>query len=343
MPAKATEATHSGPDCRKSELVAAPRTNTAASGSPRVVVAINNYNYACYVLEAIASVIGQSRRVDRILIIDDGSTDNSVELLEGVRATDPRVRLVAKTNAGQLSAFNVIAELVDLEDLVFLLDADDLYNKHHVEVVVSSLEPDVDFYMIEPARFHDATELAENSLDAMTPVLPLYTETIERSVYLSSLGRSWVCVPTSGVAVRGRLLKQVLPYRDLESWRTCADDVLATATSILAAKKKVIYGYHFNYRIHGNNNYARKKPTHSERRQKYLARNNLISHYRRVAKLPKGLRFWALRNELRALPKQAQTAFFHEPFARSVLRTLLNPLIAWIYRLLESVNARGHF
>lgn len=305
------------------------------------MVAINNYNYACFVLEAIASILSQSRGVDRILIIDDGSTDNSVELLEGVRASDPRVSLVTKTNAGQLSAFNAIAELVDRDDLVFLLDADDLYNKHHVDVVVSCLEPHVDFYMIFPARFHNATELAENSLAAMTPALPLYTETIESSVYLSSLGRSWVCVPTSGIAVRGRLLKRVLPYRDLESWRTCADDVLATATSILAAKKKVIYGYHFNYRIHGNNNFARKTPTHIERRQKYLARNKLISHYRRMAKLPPGLRFWALRTELRALPKQAQTAFFHEPFTRSVLRVLLNPLIAWLYRLLEAVNARG--
>ncbi len=318
----------------------APRAIASASESPRIVVAINNYNYARFVLEAIASVIGQSRRVDRILIVDDGSTDDSIELLESVRAQEHRVSLVAKANAGQLSAFNSIAECVEREDLVFLLDADDLYNKHHVDLVVSCLEPHVDFYMIGPARFHNASELAENTVAAMAPAHPLYTETIECSAFLSSLGRSWVCVPTSGVAIRGRLLKQVLPYHDLESWRTCADDVLATATSIVEAKKKVIYGYHFNYRIHGDNNYARRKTTHSERRKKYLARNNLIRHYRRVAKLPQGPRFWALRNELRALPIRAKTAFFHEPFARSVLRVLLNPLIASIYRLLEAANVR---
>jgi glycosyltransferase involved in cell wall biosynthesis len=278
--------------------------------------------------------------VDRILIIDDGSADSSVSVLEGVRAQDHRVTLVAKANGGQLSAFNVIAELVDSEDLVFLLDADDLYNKHHIDVVVSCLEPHVDFYMIAPARFHAASELADNRRVALRPVSAPYAETIERSVYLSSIGRSWVCVPTSGIAVRGRLLKQALPYNDLESWVACADDVLATATSILAARKKLIYGYHFNYRIHGNNNYARRKSTRSEQRRKYLAQNNSINHYRRAANVPKGFGFWALRNELKALPPQAKTAFFHEPFSRFVVRALLHPGIVWLYGLLEAVNGR---
>jgi len=112
---------------------------------PRVSVIVSCYNYAKYVEAALDSVAGQSYRNFECVVVDDASTDNSVEVIEDwlARIADSRFRLVAKpSNGGQLSALADGLAVTDGE-FVAMLDADDLwlpeFLSRHVQVHLNSL------------------------------------------------------------------------------------------------------------------------------------------------------------------------------------------------------------
>ncbi len=83
------------------------------------------YNAQRYLAEAVDSVLGQSWADFELIVIDDGSTDGSLDLLHGYRRTDRRVRVVSHANTGLTRA---LQEGVDLATGRFVarMDADDI-------------------------------------------------------------------------------------------------------------------------------------------------------------------------------------------------------------------------
>jgi glycosyltransferase involved in cell wall biosynthesis len=71
----------------------------------RTTCLINSYNYRRFVSDAVDSALSQSRPVDQIVVVDDGSTDGSVDLLRDRYGDEPRVEIVSQPNGGQLSCF----------------------------------------------------------------------------------------------------------------------------------------------------------------------------------------------------------------------------------------------
>ena len=106
---------------------------------PLVSVLMANYNYAKYVGEAIESVLRQTYQNFEVIVCDDGSTDNSREVVEAYTARDSRVKLIAKENGGIASALNA-AYAASRGEILCLLDADDLYYPKKVELVVDSFK-----------------------------------------------------------------------------------------------------------------------------------------------------------------------------------------------------------
>src|ERR1700676_1066128 len=90
---------------------------------PFVSVLIDTYNHERFIEKALVSVLEQDfPAADReILIVDDGSTDRTPEILRGFSS---RVRVFCKSNGGQASAFNVGIPECRVEIIVFL-DPDD--------------------------------------------------------------------------------------------------------------------------------------------------------------------------------------------------------------------------
>jgi glycosyltransferase involved in cell wall biosynthesis len=66
--------------------------------SQKIACVIPSYNHADYIAEAIRSVLRQTLPPERLVIVDDGSQDNSVEIIRAVR--DPRIQLVVQENQG---------------------------------------------------------------------------------------------------------------------------------------------------------------------------------------------------------------------------------------------------
>ena len=85
----------------------------------RTICLINNHNYGCYLKDCIESVFSQTVPFDEIILVDDGSTDDSLKILEGYRNFNPRFRIILKKNEGQMSCFNAVLEFIDDESQVF--------------------------------------------------------------------------------------------------------------------------------------------------------------------------------------------------------------------------------
>jgi hypothetical protein len=107
------------------------------SGPPLVSIVITCYNYERYVAAAIEAALAQTHRRTEVVVVNDGSTDGSLEVIG--RYAD-RVRVVDKPNGGSISAFNRgFAESTG--DIVMFLDADDLMASDAVAEVVKVWTP----------------------------------------------------------------------------------------------------------------------------------------------------------------------------------------------------------
>lgn len=90
---------------------------------PSIAVILSSYNMKQYIEAAITSSVWQHEPADQILIIDDGSTDGSYELLEKWK-NHPKIQLFRKENGGKARALNMLLPHVRT-DFVLELDADD--------------------------------------------------------------------------------------------------------------------------------------------------------------------------------------------------------------------------
>lgn len=97
----------------------------------RVSVVIPNYNYAQFLPLAIDSLLNQTEKPDEIIVIDDGSTDNSREVLE---AYGDKITAVFQQNGGQASAIsNGFARATG--DIVCILDSDDVFFPDKIRIL----------------------------------------------------------------------------------------------------------------------------------------------------------------------------------------------------------------
>jgi glycosyltransferase involved in cell wall biosynthesis len=104
---------------------------------PLSSVIIPAYNQGQYLGEAIESVLRQTRQDFEIIVVDDGSTDDTRAVVAGYR--DPRIRYLYQQNQGLPAARNTGIRAAEGEYLSFL-DSDDLFLPHKLELLTGQLE-----------------------------------------------------------------------------------------------------------------------------------------------------------------------------------------------------------
>jgi glycosyltransferase involved in cell wall biosynthesis len=104
--------------------------------SPRVSVVVVTYNMANFLPEAIGSILRQSFQDFEIIVVDDGSTDNTREVMVQFSS---RVQYVRQGNAGPSAAYNHGDEIARGEYILFL-DADDALMEEALEKAVSVMD-----------------------------------------------------------------------------------------------------------------------------------------------------------------------------------------------------------
>lgn len=108
------------------------------NGAPLVSVVIPAYNAARFIERTLKSALRQTYRNLQILLIDDGSTDDTRPLAGAVIGNDDRVRIISVPNGGVAKARNIgIAESTG--GFVAFLDADDLWHPRKIELQLTTL------------------------------------------------------------------------------------------------------------------------------------------------------------------------------------------------------------
>ncbi|TWH55712.1 glycosyltransferase family 2 protein [Dulcicalothrix desertica] len=109
--------------------------------APLVSILVPNYNYARYIGEAIESALRQTYSNFEVIICDDGSKDNSCEIVETYVQKDSRVKLIRKPNGGVASALNAAYREAKGE-IISILDADDIWVESKLEKILKIFKSD---------------------------------------------------------------------------------------------------------------------------------------------------------------------------------------------------------
>ena len=106
---------------------------------PCITVVIPVYNAGQYLKNSMQCLVHQTYENLDIILINDGSTDNSAEICREHSQTDSRIRMFSQKNSGQASARNRGIEEA-YGDYILFLDADDLYACDIVEYLYDLLK-----------------------------------------------------------------------------------------------------------------------------------------------------------------------------------------------------------
>lgn len=177
---------------------------TGVSERPLASIVITNYNYARFLPEAIDSALCQTHSPIQIIIVDDGSTDESRQI---IASYGDRVIPVFKENGGHPSAINA-GFAASNGAIVSFLDADDLFHPRKIALVV-------DAWRAAPAAsviYHQLRAIDEAGgilWGARRWPVVIYNDDI--AVRVERSGGWWPWPPTSGLSFARSYLERVLP------------------------------------------------------------------------------------------------------------------------------------
>lgn len=187
----------------------------AFRSDPRVSIVITSYNYDRYLRAAIESALSQTYPNTEVVVVDDGSTDSSRDI---IKSFGSRCISVFRENGGEAAA-SLSGLNASRGDIVLFLDSDDLLDGDAVEQIVAAWRPGcakAQFYL----RIIDG---AGHPIGRRNPNIDFVAdERVSECLFLYGYYSS---PPTSGNAYARGFLAEVLPAAE-QSWRTGVDGYL---------------------------------------------------------------------------------------------------------------------
>lgn len=169
-----------------------------------VSILINNYNYGAFVAEAIDSALSQTYANKEVIVVDDGSTDNSRAIIESYGS---QLISIFKENGGQASTFNVGFE-ASKGQIICFLDADDAF-------MLDKLNKVVDIFRKNPAInwcFHPLQLLDVKTGQHLNHVYEgVPSSECNFTADMKRGKRNFTYPPTSGLCFTRSCLDKILP------------------------------------------------------------------------------------------------------------------------------------
>lgn len=212
--------------------------------NPVVSVIISNYNYGSYLRAAIESALNQTYKNVEIIVVDDGSTDHSRDILASYKNY---IIPILKENGGQASAWNAGFSIARGEIICFL-DSDDLWLPTKVKRIVDILSAVNGIGMIR----HKLRLIPEQYNYPPQEIPSFRTSSIE-AVPPSQILEIRFHAPSSALSFLKNVLAQLMPIPE-EDFRISADSYLYTFAPLLGKVVSLdeVLGY---YRVHDRNRY----------------------------------------------------------------------------------------
>lgn len=211
---------------------------------PLASIIVNNYNYDRFLQDATDSALNQTYSNVEVIVVDDGSTDNSREI---IGSYSKQIIPILKQNGGQASAFNA-GLVVSQGEVIIFLDSDDMLLPTAVAKAVKKLwQPEVvkvHWYQWEidsqskqtGQKYPDTYALGEGNFREKVIRQGTVSETI---------------APTSGNAWKRSFLEAIYPVPELGN-KYCADGYLCRLAPLFG-KISLIAEPQGCYRVHGEN------------------------------------------------------------------------------------------
>lgn len=216
---------------------------------PGLSIVVSSYNYGQYLGQAIDSALAQ--RCDRlqVIVVDDGSTDNSLDIIKGY---GDRIESLVQANQGQIASCTAGLKRCR-HDIVIFLDSDDVLEPFAAAEIMAVWTPDA-------VKVQYALQAIDSDGDTVNTIFPKYPHGLTPATIRAELFRAGVypATTTSGTAFARRFLDQVMP---IPAQYDCdIDDALNVAAplhgDVITLRKPLGF-----YRVHDRNTSAHAELT----------------------------------------------------------------------------------
>ncbi len=218
---------------------------------PLVSILIANYNYEKYIGETLESVLSQTYPNFEAIVCDDGSKDNSCELIEAYVQKNSRIKLIRQQNGGVASALNT-AYRGSSGEIVCLLDADDVWMPDKLQKVVEAFQSDPKGgFVIDNLITIDGDSKIINS----TPAFSELASGWKAPFALENGGFAYNIPPASALCIRRKVADLIFPMN--EAFTRNADSLichLAPLMTVIVPVPEVLT----KFRLHGANTTSAK-------------------------------------------------------------------------------------
>ncbi len=182
---------------------------------PAISILMSTYNDKKYINAAVDSILNQTFANFEFIIINDGSTDGTLEILEDYVKKDCRIRLISRENKGLVSSLN---EGIDLAraSLIARIDADDIAIDNRLDEQIKYLEKHTDVVCV--GSYFEIID--NNTYSLMLTKTPISNADIQKELMK---GHSVICHPSvimrkDAVLKAGKYRQEFHPAEDLDLW-----------------------------------------------------------------------------------------------------------------------------
>ena len=214
-----------------------------------VSIIINNYNYGRFLKDCIESALNQTYPDTKVIVVDDGSTDDSRKIISGY---GDRIIPVLKENGGQGAAFNVGVK-VSRGEVICFLDSDDMLLPTAMEKALALFQ-DSDVVNVH-WRLWEIDKDGRRT-GRTRPQRGTLTEGNLRDSMIRRGPNSYIWSPTSGNAWTRRFLESIFPVPE-QGYKSGADSYLAVLAPLYGTIKTVSEPQAL-YRLHGQNDHEKR-------------------------------------------------------------------------------------
>ena len=291
-----------------------------------VSIVLPVYNSDRYLQRCVRSVLAQTHRDLEIIIVNDGSTDDSGAICDNLQREDPRIIVFHNANSGVSASRNFGMDKVH-GDFITFIDSDDYVEPDYIEKILQSVDEDTDFVLCNFSMINDDTGNKSN-YETVSPGNNK-TETL-RDLFV----HGWIFI--IGILFRTRFLKQ--NHLRFPEHINYTEDIWFLTRAVVYARKvqkvtDVLYNYNVSNPVsitHLSHNIAaeRTRLRSLEETIAFLKQNSLFDPCRKEV-------YWRIlvwKTWVVRRPDCFQ--FFNEniPEANRFIRS--NPFISWRMKLM---------